>query len=79
MQTEFIVPDLKDFELQPYVPYDKVANITKGQHTAREYFDAVYADRIKQKFYAEETDQENIDTESFLKDMLTQKDEVKKK
>ncbi|KAL4234708.1 39S ribosomal protein L41 [Mactra antiquata] len=52
MVPEFIVPDLKDFKLEAYVPYS-VSKIERKKHTAREIFDEYEAETIKQKFYSE--------------------------
>lgn len=40
------------FQLKPYVPYDKIVDIDKGEHTARELFDAFYAEKVKDSFYS---------------------------
>ena len=62
------------FQLGAYVPYDGVADITKGQHTAREIFDAVYAENIKQEFYAHSkgNDLESVHEKIDLKELLVQ-------
>ncbi|XP_045192238.1 39S ribosomal protein L41, mitochondrial-like [Mercenaria mercenaria] len=58
LQTEFVVPDLSNFHLQPYVPYDRVPEVKKGRHTARELFDAFYADEIKEDFFAKQEEKQ---------------------
>ncbi|KAK6173702.1 hypothetical protein SNE40_017108 [Patella caerulea] len=45
MIPEFIVPDLTDFPLKPYVSY-KATEITQTEFTAKDLFDACYAGEI---------------------------------
>lgn len=42
---EFIVPDLKDFELKPYVSY-RATPFTQSEFTAEDLFNAVYSQKI---------------------------------
>lgn len=42
---EFIVPDLTDFELKPYVSY-RAADIQQSEFTAEDLFNAVYSNKI---------------------------------
>ncbi|CAK9832502.1 39S ribosomal protein L41, mitochondrial [Anthophora retusa] len=49
MIPELIVPSLKDFHLKPYVSY-RVPDIVKHEYTAKDLFDLVYADKIKEDY-----------------------------
>ncbi|CAK9801964.1 39S ribosomal protein L41, mitochondrial [Anthophora quadrimaculata] len=49
MIPELIVPSLEDFHLKPYVSY-RVPNFTKREYTAKDLFDIVYADKIKEDY-----------------------------
>ncbi|XP_067676949.1 large ribosomal subunit protein mL41-like [Haliotis asinina] len=49
MIPEFVVPDLTDFKLKPYVSY-KVTDITQTKFTAKDLFHACYANDIADKF-----------------------------
>ncbi|XP_046338855.2 39S ribosomal protein L41, mitochondrial-like [Haliotis rufescens] len=49
MIPEFVVPDLTDFKLKPYVSY-KVSNITQTKFTAKDLFHSCYANDIVDKF-----------------------------
>lgn len=46
---EFVVPDLKDFKLKPYVPWG-VEDISRTEFTAKDLFMATYAKQIKTDF-----------------------------
>lgn len=49
MIPEFVVPDLTDFKLKPYVSY-KVSDVTKSKFTARHLFNSTYAKIITDDF-----------------------------
>ena len=49
MEPELVVPDLEVFELKPYVSY-RCPNITQSEFTARDLFNATFADSIIEKF-----------------------------
>lgn len=49
MEPQLIVPDLTDFALKPYVSY-RTPDITQSEFTARDLFNATYADDIIDKF-----------------------------
>ena len=49
MEPELVVPDLKDFELKPYVSY-RCPQIQQSEFTARDLFNATLADNIIEKF-----------------------------
>ncbi|CAK9816657.1 39S ribosomal protein L41, mitochondrial [Anthophora plagiata] len=49
MIPELVVPSLKDFHLKPYVSY-RVPEITKREYTAKDLFNLVYADKIKEDY-----------------------------
>lgn len=57
MIPEFVVPDLKDFKLKPYVSY-KVTDLTKPEFTARDLFNATYAKLITEDFKSGKLDHE---------------------
>lgn len=42
---EFIVPDLKDFPLKPYVSY-RASDFQQSEFTAEDLFDAVYSNKV---------------------------------
>ncbi|KAK3605215.1 hypothetical protein CHS0354_038652 [Potamilus streckersoni] len=46
MQPEFVVPDLTDFKLKPYVSY-KATPITEPKLTARRLFNSCYAQQVE--------------------------------
>ncbi|KAL3886080.1 hypothetical protein ACJMK2_026103 [Sinanodonta woodiana] len=46
MQPEFVVPDLTDFKLKPYVSY-KATPITEPKLTARGLFNSCYAQQVE--------------------------------
>lgn len=45
MIPELIVPDLKDFNLKPYVSY-RTADFTQSEFTAEDLFNAVYSNKV---------------------------------
>ncbi|XP_075980205.1 mitochondrial ribosomal protein L41 [Anticarsia gemmatalis] len=45
MIPELIVPDLKDFDLKPYVSY-RADDVIQSEFTAQQLFDAVYSKKI---------------------------------
>ncbi|CAG5033319.1 unnamed protein product [Parnassius apollo] len=45
MIPEIIVPDLKDFNLKPYVSY-KTEDVIQSEFTPRQLFDAIYSKKI---------------------------------
>ncbi|XP_022326852.1 uncharacterized protein LOC111126464 [Crassostrea virginica] len=49
MTPELIVPDLKDCQLKPYVPYN-IPPIHQGEFTAKDLFNICYAKDINKKF-----------------------------
>ncbi|XP_074652728.1 large ribosomal subunit protein mL41-like [Tubulanus polymorphus] len=49
MVPEFIVPDLSDFKLKPYVPYN-APEVVQSEFTAKNLFDATIAKEIKEQF-----------------------------
>jgi len=49
MVPEFVVPDLTDCKLKPYVSY-KVSEITQSEMTASDLFDSTYGKDIVEKF-----------------------------
>lgn len=49
MIPDIIVPDLKDFELKPYVSY-RTEDITQSEFTPQQLFDAVYSKKIVTDF-----------------------------
>jgi len=46
---ELIVPDLTDFKLKPYVSY-RVKDVVQSEFTAKDLFNACYADKIVEDF-----------------------------
>ncbi|RZB40150.1 39S ribosomal protein L41, mitochondrial, partial [Asbolus verrucosus] len=46
---ELIVPDLKDFELKPYVSY-RTPDVIQSEFTAEDLFNVVYASKIVKDF-----------------------------
>lgn len=52
MIPEFIVPDLTDCDLKPYVSY-KVPDVSQAPLTAKDLFDACYAKKIIEEFNKE--------------------------
>ncbi|XP_064470438.1 large ribosomal subunit protein mL41-like [Ornithodoros turicata] len=46
---ELVVPDLTGFELKPYVSY-RAAEVTQGEFTARDLFDAIYSEKVSKAF-----------------------------
>lgn len=69
MVPEFIVPDLTDFKLKPYVPYN-APEINQSKFTAKDLFDSCYADEIEEKFR-----EGKITLESLKKNRITNEDE----
>lgn len=49
MIPEFVVPDLTDCKLRPYVSY-KVVDVTQSEFTAKDLFSSCYAEDIVQKY-----------------------------
>lgn len=49
MEAQLIVPDLTGFELKPYVSY-KAPDVPSEEFTAKELFEATYAEEIIDKF-----------------------------
>ncbi|XP_052062605.1 39S ribosomal protein L41, mitochondrial-like [Mytilus californianus] len=49
MIPEFIVPDLTDFKLGPYVPY-KSPSIESEASTPEQLFEALYVDKVLEEF-----------------------------
>ncbi|XP_068907749.1 large ribosomal subunit protein mL41 [Tenebrio molitor] len=49
MVPELVVPDLKDFELKPYVSY-RTPDVIQSEFTAEDLFNVVYAPKIAKDF-----------------------------
>ncbi|XP_041373162.1 39S ribosomal protein L41, mitochondrial-like [Gigantopelta aegis] len=49
MIPEFVVPDLTNFQLKPYVSY-KVPEIHQTRFTARDLFNACYAEEVRKRY-----------------------------
>lgn len=60
MIPEFVVPDLKDFKLKPYVSY-RCADVKQSEFTARDLFDAVIAKDIVEEYKEGKTDIKTIE------------------
>ncbi|CAG5101618.1 Similar to mRpL41: 39S ribosomal protein L41 [Cotesia congregata] len=70
MIPELVVPDLKGFELQPYVSYRSTVK-KQPKFTAELLFDLVYAEKIKQDFQAGKLDENNQPLEPSIEESLT--------
>ncbi|XP_028041076.1 39S ribosomal protein L41, mitochondrial [Bombyx mandarina] len=57
MIPEIIVPNLKDFDLKPYVSY-KAADVIQSEFTPSQLFDAVYSKKIVTDFKQGKLDEE---------------------
>ncbi|XP_064617300.1 uncharacterized protein LOC135481403 [Liolophura sinensis] len=60
MVPEFIVPDLTDFELKPYVSY-RVPEVTQSKLTARNLFDACYAEKLAESHRSGKLTKEEVE------------------
>ena len=49
MIPDIIVPDLKDFNLKPYVSY-RAPDVVQSEFTSKNLFDVVYASKIMKDF-----------------------------
>jgi len=61
MVPEFVVPDLKDFNLKPYVSY-RVSDVKQSELTPQDLFNATYAKEIVDDFKAGKLKPGDIDT-----------------
>jgi len=66
MIPEFVVPDLSDCQLKPYVSY-KVGEIKQSEMTPAELFKATYARDTLEKFHDGKIDVNTLTTEDILK------------
>lgn len=64
MEPELVVPDLDDFELKPYVSY-RVEDIDTKPFTAKDLFDAVYAEGIINSYKQEGVDKYDVTQEEI--------------
>ncbi|KAF9788884.1 hypothetical protein SFRURICE_018460 [Spodoptera frugiperda] len=62
MIPELIVPDLKDFDLKPYVSY-KAADVIQSEFTPQQLFDAVYSKKIVTDFKQGKLDEDGFPLE----------------
>jgi len=67
MVPEFIVPDLTDCKMKPYVSY-KVGEFTQNELTPAELFKATYAKEILEKFHEGKLDVEKLKPGDILKE-----------
>ncbi|KAH0548774.1 39S ribosomal protein L41, mitochondrial [Cotesia glomerata] len=70
MIPELVVPDLKGFELQPYVSYRSTVE-KQPKFTAELLFDLIYAEKIKQDFQAGKLDENGQPLEPSIEESLT--------
>lgn len=59
MKPELVVPDLKGFDLKPYVTY-KAGDVDMPELTARDLYDLTYGDRLRMEFEAGELKEEVV-------------------
>jgi len=60
MIPEFVVPDLKDFKLKPYVSY-RVPDVKQSEFTAQDLFDGTYAKELVDEFKTGKLDSKTLD------------------
>ncbi|CAH1796975.1 unnamed protein product, partial [Owenia fusiformis] len=60
---EFVVPDLTDFKLKPYVSW-KTPDVVQGEFTPRNLFDACYSKQIIEDFRAGKITLEQLEKEA---------------
>ncbi|KAJ8712201.1 hypothetical protein PYW07_005043 [Mythimna separata] len=77
MIPELIVPDLKDFDLKPYVSY-KAANVIQSEFTAQQLFDAVYSKKIVTDFKEGKLDEEGFPKEPSEEEKLQPDEAVRR-
>lgn len=64
MEPELVVPDLEGFQLKPYVSY-RTEEVDVPAMTAKDLFDAVYAEKITQQFKENGIDEFEVPQESI--------------
>lgn len=74
MIPELIVPDLKDFELKPYVSY-RSADFQQSEFTAEDLFNAVYSSKIVEDWNKKQLN-ENGSPKSPSQDELLEPEEA---
>lgn len=77
MIPEIIVPDLKDFDLKPYVSY-KAADVIQSEFTAQQLFDAVYSKKIVLDFQKGNLDDEGHPLEPSEEEKMQPEEAVAK-
>lgn len=75
MIPELIVPDLKDFNLKPYVSY-KAADVIQSEFTAQQLFDAVYSKKIVTDYKEGKLDEEGNPLEPSEEEKLNAEEAV---
>lgn len=69
MIPELIVPDLKGFDLKPYVSY-KAADVIQSEFTPKQLFDAVYSKKIVTDYKEGKLDEEGYPKEPSEEEKL---------
>ena len=77
MIPELIVPDLKGFELKPYVSY-KAANVIQSEFTPEQLFDAVYSKKIVTDYKEGKLDEEGYPKEPSEEEKLQPDEAVRR-
>ncbi|KAJ8714938.1 hypothetical protein PYW08_004919 [Mythimna loreyi] len=77
MIPELIVPDLKGFELKPYVSY-KATNVIQSEFTPQQLFDAVYSKKIVTDFKEGKLDEEGFPKEPSEEEKLQPDEAVRR-
>ncbi|XP_013200966.2 large ribosomal subunit protein mL41 [Amyelois transitella] len=75
MIPELIVPDLKDFDLKPYVSY-KSEDVIQSEFTAQQLFDAVYSKKIVTDFKQGKLDADGLPLEPSEEEKLKPEEAV---
>ncbi|GLV35838.1 mitochondrial ribosomal protein L41 [Carabus blaptoides fortunei] len=70
MIPQFIVPDLKNCELKPYVSY-RAPDVIQTEFTAKDLFDAVYGKKIVADFKAGKLNEDGSSVEPSAEEKLT--------
>lgn len=70
LSPELIVPNLTNCKLKPYVSY-QAPDVTQSEFTAKDLFDAVYSQKIKEDFKAGKLDDDGNSLEPSEQESLT--------
>ncbi|KAG1683353.1 39S ribosomal protein L41, mitochondrial [Nymphon striatum] len=70
---DIVVPDMKDFNLKPYVSY-RVPDITQSKFTSKDLFNATYSKKIIEDFKSGKLDESGNPLEPSLEEALQPKE-----